>query len=417
MIDLKRKLETTNLTITKLDKRIKDLETLTTKVKDRLNEESIKRMELQNAQFTSFEGNNFQIKTIKDSIGQLATLLNNSFNEFKTSITQELHEKTSNLERIIEEKTNLIDNMITSNSEFEANQKKITEEINTKLLNMEEEINSSLNQFKEEIGENSNKINNFDKIISNDKKFLEEQISIINKQFDSIEKESKINKSFKTNINTNLADIESNLRNQKENIFKLKNDYDILLTNYDDKLNNVYKLIRDESENMRSVQNDIYRHLELIENKTMTKLNELSDYFNKEINVHRNEIEHFEKHILDEHTHFSDFFQEKLEVFEENVNKNVNFTDCDIKQIKILINGLKDENENIKLKINDNINQLNKFHNKKIETILKILMNSNLIPPDFDYNSFCSWNINSIFLNEIDSSNRTNFQKENNYNE
>ena len=95
----------------------------------------------------------------------------------------------------------------------------------------------------------------------------------------------------------------------------------------------------------------------------------------------------------------------------------MNFTDGDIKQIKILINGLKDENENIKLKINDNINQLNKFHNKKIETILKILMNSNLIPPDFDYNSFCSWNINSIFLNEIDSSNRTNFQKENNYNE
>ena len=417
MIDLKRKLETTNLTITKLDKRIKDLETLTTKINDRLNEESLKRMELQNVQFTSFEGNNFQIKTIKDSIGQLATLLNNSFNEFKTSITQELHEKTSNLERIIEEKTNLIDNMITSNSEFEANQKKITEEINTKLLNMEKEINSSLNQFKEEIDENSNKINSFDKIISDDKKFLEEQISIINKQFDSIEKENKINKSFKTNINTNLADIESNLRNQKENIFKLKNDYDILLTNYDDKLNNVYKLIRDESENIRSVQNDIYRHLELIENKTMTKLNELSDYFNKEINVHRNEIEHFEKHILDEHTHFSDFFQEKLEAFEENVNKNVNFTDGDIKQIKILINGLKDENENIKQKINDNINELNKFHNKKIETILKILMNNNLVPPDFDYNSFCSWNINNFFLNEIDSSNRTNFQKENNYNE
>ena len=417
MIDLKRKLETTNLTITKLDKRIKDLETLSTKINDRLNEESLKRMELQNVQFTSFEGNNLQIKTIKDSIGQLATLLNNSFNEFKTSITQKLHVKTSNLGRIIEEKTNLIDNMITSNSEFEANQKKITEEINTKLLNMEKEINSSLNQFKEEIDENSNKINRFDKRISDDKKFLEEQISNINKQFDSIEKENKINKSFKTNINTNLADIESNLRNQKENIFKLKNDYDILLTNYDDKLNNVYKLIRDESENMRSVQNDIYRHLELIENKTMTKLNELSDYFNKEINVHRNEIEHFEKHILDEHTHFSDFFQEKLEAFEENVNKNVNFIDGDIKQIKILINGLKDENENIKQKINDNINELNKFHNKKIETILKILMNNNLVPPDFDYNSFCSWNINNFFLNEIDSSNRTNFQKENNYNE
>ncbi len=38
MIELKRKLETTNLTITKLDKRIKDLEILTTKVNERLND-------------------------------------------------------------------------------------------------------------------------------------------------------------------------------------------------------------------------------------------------------------------------------------------------------------------------------------------------------------------------------------------
>ena len=200
MIDLKKKLETTNFTITKLDKRIKDLETLSSKINERLNEESLKRMELQNAQFTSFEGNNFQIKTIKDSIEQLATLLNNSFNEFKTSIKTELNDKTSHLQKTIDEKINLIDNVVKSNSEFELNQKSISEEIKSKLLSLEKDINSSLIEFKEEINENSNKINNFDRIISDDHKFLEEQISNFNKQFDSIEKESNINKSFKTNV-------------------------------------------------------------------------------------------------------------------------------------------------------------------------------------------------------------------------
>ena len=417
MIDLKKKLETTNFTITKLDKRIKDLETLSSKINERLNEESLKRMELQNAQFTSFEGNNFQIKTIKDSIEQLATLLNNSFNEFKTSIKTELNDKTSHLQKTIDEKINLIDNVVKSNSEFELNQKSVSEEIKSKLLSLEKEINSSLIGFKEEINENSNKINNFDRIISDDHKFLEEQISNFNKQFDSIEKESNINKSFKTNVNNNLADIESNLRNQKENLFKIKNDYDILLTNYDEKLNNVYKLLRNESDKMRSVQDDIYRHLELIDNKTMAKLKELSEYFNKEITIHRNEIENFEKHILNEHTHFSDFFQEKLDIFEENLNKNVNFTDGDIKQIKLLINNLKNENENIKQKINDNLNEINKFHNRKNDTLLKILMNNNLVPPNFDYNSFCACNPNNLILEEIESSNRTNFKEENNYNE
>ena len=137
MIDLKRKLETTNINIGKLDKRIKDLETLTSKVNERLNEESLKRMEIQNIQLTSSEGNNYQIKTLKDSIEQLATILNNSFTEFKISITQELNDKTSNLQKIIEEKTNLIDNVIKSNTEYEIIQKNLSDEVNTKLLNME----------------------------------------------------------------------------------------------------------------------------------------------------------------------------------------------------------------------------------------------------------------------------------------
>lgn len=418
MIELKRKLETTNLTIIKLDKRIKDLETLSTRVTERLNDESLKRMELQNNQLSSSEGNNFQIKTLKESIEQLATILNNSFNEFKLSITQELNDKTSNLQKIIEEKVITIDNAVKSNSEFEEIQKNLSEDVHSKLLNMENELNSSLKLFKEEINKKSNKIDNYEKIINDHHLFLEEQINNINRQFDSIEKESSINKIFKTNVNKNLADIETELRKQKEYLYKIKNNYDTHLTNYEEKINNFYNMIRNESENIHTVQDDIYRHIELMDNKSMSKLNELSDYFNKEIKMQQKEIEHFENHILEEHTHFSNFFQEKLEIFEENVNKNVSFTDVDIKQIKIFINSLKDENDNLKQRINDSINDLNKFHNKKNDTILKILMNNNLIPPDFDYNSFCSWNnVNNCFLEEFESSNRSKLPKNNNLNE
>ena len=418
MIELKRKLETTNLTIIKLDKRIKDLETLSTRVTERLNDESLKRMELQNNQLSSSEGNNFQIKTLKESIEQLATILNNSFNEFKLSITQELNDKTSNLQKIIEEKVITIDNAVKSNSEFEEIQKNLSEDVHSKLLNMENELNSSLKSFKEEINEKSNKIDNYEKIINDHHLFLEEQINNINRQFDSIEKESSINKIFKTNVNKNLADIETELRKEKEYLYKIKNNYDTHLTNYEEKINNFYNMIRNESENIHTVQDDIYRHIELMDNKSMSKLKELSDYFNKEIKMQQKEIEHFENHILEEHTHFSNFFQEKLEIFEENVNKNVSFTDVDIKQIKIFINSLKDENDNLKQRINDSINDLNKFHNKKNDTILKILMNNNLIPPDFDYNSFCSWNnVNNCFLEEFESSNRSKLPKNNNLNE
>ena len=186
------------------------------------------------------------------------------------------------------------------------------------------------------------------------------------------------------------------------------------MTNYDEKINNVFNMIKNENDNMRTIQDDIYRHLELIDNKAMTKLKELTDYFNNEIKLQQKEIEHFEKHILDEHTHFSNFFQEYLENFEENIKKNSTYTDADIKQIKIIINTLKDDNENLIQKINDNINELNKCHNKKIDALLKILMSNNLVPPNFDYNSFCAWNTNNYILDEIESSNRNNLNVNNN---
>ena len=417
MIELKKKLEMTNLTISKLDKRIKDLELLSTKVNQRLNEESLKRMEIQNIQLTSSEGNNFQIATLKESIEKLANIFNSSLNELKASLTQDINIKTSSLQQIIEEKTNSIDDVIKSNSEYEEVQKNLSEEVKTRISKMEGELNSSLKSFKEQINEKSNKIDNFEKIVNDDHIFLEEQIGNINLQFGLIEKESKINKTFKTNVNKSLADMESNLRVQKENINKLKNSYDTQITNYEEKITNFYTMIRNESDNMRNVQDDIYRHLEIMDNKNMTKLKELSDYFNKEINMQQNEIEHFEKHLLEEHTHFSNFFQEKLENFEENVNKNVCGKDSEMKQIKKSINSIKDENDNLKQKINESINELNKYHNKKNDSILKILMMNNLVPPDFDYNSFCAWNGNNYVIDECQTSNRNNYILNNNYNE
>ena len=231
MIELKKKLDTTNLTISKLDKRIKDLELLSTKVNQRLNEESLKRMEIQSIQLTSTEGNNFQIATLKESIEKLANIFNTSLNELKSSLSQDINTKTSSLQQIIEEKTNSIDDVIKSNSEYETLQKNLTEEVKTRISKMEEELNSSLKSFKEEINEKSNKIDNFEKIVNDDHIFLEEQIGNINLQFSLIEKESNINKTFKTNVNKSLADIESNLRAQKDNINKLKNNYDTHITN------------------------------------------------------------------------------------------------------------------------------------------------------------------------------------------
>ena len=405
MIELKKKQELANIAIGKLDKRIKDLELLTTKLNERINEESFRRNELKNNQLTSSENNNFQIKTIKDSIEQLATIFNTSLTEMKTSFNEEINDKTSSLKEIIDEKSKLIDEIINNKKNDNLNYQNSLNDFGNKFENFEKE----LNEFKNDLKEKNKKIENFEKTVSNDHSFFEEQIGNINKQFMAIEKDSIINKAFKTNINKNIADIESEIRQQNEIINKIKLDYDSYMNTFESKLNKYYENYRIESDKLIKIQEDIYTHIDLTDNKLLTKIKELSDYFNKEITLQQNEIENFEKYIMQEHSHFSDFFQEKLKGLEQNMNKNISFTDADNKQLKIITKNLKEENENLKVKINENINELNKFHNKKNDTILKILMNNNLVPPDFDYKSFCAWNYSGTENDLISSSNRNNY--------
>ena len=419
MIELKKKQDLANISIAKLEKRIKDLETLTTKLNERITEESLKRKELQSIQSSTSENNNFQVKTIKESVEQLATIFNTSLTELKTNFDEEINDRTSSLKEIIDEKSKIIDEIINSKKSEEINNQTNFNNFGNRFDNFEKELAS----FKNDLDEKNKKIENFEKIVNNDHTFFEEQINNINNQFIVIEKESAINKTFKTNINKNIAEIESQIREQNEIINKIKLDYDSYMEIFESKLNNYYINFRQESDKLLKMQEDIYTHLDLNDSKLMTKLKELSDLYGREISMQQNEIENFEKHILEEHSHFSDYFQDKLKTLEENMNKNISFSDADNKQLKIIINNLRDENENLKIKIGENINELNKFHNKKNDTILKILMNNNLVPPDFDYKSFCAWNfqglddnlISSSYLNNFNNNNiQNNFQNNNN---
>ena len=415
MIELKKKQELTNININKLEKRIKDLESLTFKLNERITEENLKRNELNNAQILFSENNNSQIKTIKESIEQLATIFNTSLIETKNNLNEEINIKTYSLKKILDDKSKLLDEVINSKKIENNNFQSSIKDLDLKF----DDIQKDLKLLKEHVNENDKRHENLENIVKNNHTFLEEQINSINKQFIIIEKESKINKTFKTNINKDLANLESEILEKNEIINKMKLDYDSYLNSFEKKLNNYYLNFREESNKLQKMQEEIYTHLDLNDNKLISKIKELFEYFNKEITLQQSEIENFEKHILEEHSRFSDFFQEKIKNLENNINKNFSFSDEDNRQIKNYINNLKEENETLKLKINDDINELNKFHNKKNDILLKILMNNSLVPTDFDYKAFCSWNYykedNDLNSSSYRNSNYNNCNK--NYND
>ena len=114
MFELKKKQELANIAIGKLDKRIKDLETLTNKLTERIMEESNKRKEIQNIQQSNSESNNFQIKTIKESIEQLANIFNTSLTALETSFNETIKNKTTSLKENIDNNTKLIEEIINT---------------------------------------------------------------------------------------------------------------------------------------------------------------------------------------------------------------------------------------------------------------------------------------------------------------
>ena len=303
MIELKKKQELTNLAIIKLEKRIKDLESLTSKLNDRVAEENIKRNELNTFQSNYSENNNSQIKTIKESIEQLATIFNNSLIETKKNFNEELNKKTLSLKKILDEKSKLIDDILNSKKIDNINYQNSFQDFDSKFKNIQKDFDI----FKNDLNEKNKLYENLEKTVNNNHIFLEEQIDGINKQFVEIEKESKINKTFKTNINKDIANIESELREKNEIINKIKIDYDSYMETFEDKLNKYYSNFREESNKLLKMQEEIYTHLNINDNKLISKIKELSEFFNKEIALQQNEIENFEKHILEEHNHFSDY--------------------------------------------------------------------------------------------------------------
>ena len=185
MIELKKKQELTNISINKLEKRIKDLESLTFKLNERITEENLKRNELNNAQVFFSENNNSQIKTIKESIEQLATIFNTSLNETKKTLNEEIN--NTSLKKILDDKSKLIDEVINSKKIENNDIQSSIKDLDLKFDNIQNE----LKLIKEQLNENDKRHQNLENIVKNNHSFLEEQIDSINKQFIIIEKESK----------------------------------------------------------------------------------------------------------------------------------------------------------------------------------------------------------------------------------
>ena len=401
-----------NAQISKLEKRISDLENVFYYFNQKIQEESNNRIEQAESQQKDTSKNSFQIQSLKEKIDLIYKSTNELLNQFKLSITKDISERTSQLKSLIDEKTLRIDSFDKREQDNKFIHKSFENTLQSKLSTIESEILSSIRKISEDLNSNSTKIDFLEKKQIKDNALIKEQLSIINQKIINFQNEFNILNQFKDNSNENFAGMASDIMQQQEIINNFTNKITEGLNNLEINSKKNNKIIEDEINSLIKWKEDIYKNIEMINDKTIKEINKFCDEISKDLKMNQSEIGLLEKHITDEQKNFGKFIQEKMNDFEGNITKNMGYVSEDVKILQKDFNNLKNNLEDFKDKTFEAVNDVEKYHNKKYDDLLKIMIKNNLVMPNFNYNNKIVKNNNSF----LDEENNNIIINEKNYN-
>lgn len=387
MNNLSQQISTTNSIVSKLEKRISDLETGFYNFNKRIQEESNSHIEHPKSQQLVNFDTDYQIQNLTEKIDLISKSMNSTLEQFKINMTKDFTERASQLKNLIEEKTNRIDNFDKRAQDNQFLHKSFENNLQSKLSTIETDILSSIKKINEDLNTNSTKIDFLEKRQLESNNLLKEQISNINQKIINFQNEFIIFSQFKDNSNENFAGMANDIFQQQEIINNFTSKMLEKMNNFelDSEKNN--KMIDDEIKNLIRWKDEIYKNIEMINDKTISEINKFCDDVSKDLKTNQNEIGLLEKHMMDEQKNFAKFLQEKMADFENNINKNVGYTSEDVKILQRDVSNLQKNLEDFKDKTFGAVNDIEKFQNKKYDELFRIMSSNNLIKPNFNYNT------------------------------
>ena len=392
---LNKKMMSTNTLITKLEQRIATLESGFELFTKRINEESNSRLELAKSSQINYSTNSFQIQTLKEKIEQISKTTNEALSQFKYNLTKDFSERTSHLQNIIMEKSTLFDTL-----------DKKAQDSQSKLNTIENDILSTIKNISEELRQNSAKIDFLEKKQNANINETKTQIMDINNKIFQFQNEFNALNKFKDNSNENFAGMANDIFHHQEILDSFNAKIREQMNNFESitEKNNI--AMNSEISKIIKMKEEIYKNIEIINSKTINEINKFIEDINSEFKDNKNELSMLEKHITEEQKNFGNFIQEKMNNYEKSINKNLEYSDEDIKSMKKDIDILKTNLNDFKEKTFEAINDVEKFQNKKYDNLFRILSGNNLIKSNFGYNNKINYNRNeNLELNEKNNNN------------
>ena len=123
MNSIVKKVSTQNPDLKRMEKKINELENLTTSISMQLRDESTKRANFEENSLNNQTGNQNQIQTLKDAITQLGNLVNESIEEIKMKNKNDLNDQYQKLQNYIDNKIKFIDDLEKNNIDDNINKK------------------------------------------------------------------------------------------------------------------------------------------------------------------------------------------------------------------------------------------------------------------------------------------------------
>ncbi len=375
MNKLSKKISSTSELINKLEQRISILESGFDLFTKRIQEESNSRLELAKSNQINYSANSFQIQALKEKIELISKSTNEALSQFQFNLTKDFSERTSHLQNVIMEKSTIFDT-------FDKKAQN-TQELLFKLADIENYIK----KIKEDIAQNIVKIEFLEKKQNDNYNTIKEQIMDINKNIMQFQNEFNIINKFKNNANENFAGMANDIFHQQETLEEFNNKIIEQMNNFELNSEKNNQKINEEINILKTWKDDIYKNIEIINEKTINEINKFIEDISNDINNNKNEISMMEKHITEEQNNFGNFIQEKMDNYENSINKNLTYCDEDIKLLRKDVDTLKINLNDFKEKTFDAVNDVEKFQNKKYDDLFRILSGNNLIKSNFRYNN------------------------------
>ena len=394
MNKLSKKISSTSELINKLEQRISILESGFDLFTKRIQEESNSRLELAKSNQINYSANSFQIQALKEKIELISKSTNEALSQFQFNLTKDFSERTSHLQNVIMEKSTIFDT-------FDKKAQN-TQELLFKLADIENYIK----KIKEDIAQNTVKIEFLEKKQNDNYNTIKEQIMDINKNIMQFQNEFNIINKFKNNANENFAGMANDIFHQQETLEEFNNKIIEQMNNFELNSEKNNQKINEEINILKTWKDDIYKNIEIINEKTINEINKFIEDISNDINNNKNEISMMEKHITEEQNNFGNFIQEKMDNYENSINKNLTYCDEDIKLLRKDVDTLKINLNDFKEKTFDAVNDVEKFQNKKYDDLFRILSGNNLIKSNFRHNNKMNNNPNEkLELSEKNNNN------------